>query len=97
MPDNWSFVFAAYALAALVLGAYWRRLARRERELRSEGATSRPRPQGARASETSPRTDAAGQPADRPDRRGRDAPSDTSPSSDCAGQAGARPGGTARP
>jgi hypothetical protein len=33
MPDNWPFVFAAYGLAALVLGGYWRRLHRREREL----------------------------------------------------------------
>jgi hypothetical protein len=33
MPDNWSFVLAAYALTALVLGGYWRRLVRREREL----------------------------------------------------------------
>ena len=33
MPDNWTFVAAAYALAALVFGGYWRRLARREREL----------------------------------------------------------------
>ena len=33
MPDNWSFVLAAYGLAALVLGGYWRRLNRREREL----------------------------------------------------------------
>jgi len=33
MPDNWSFVLAAYGLAALVLGGYWRRLLRREREL----------------------------------------------------------------
>jgi hypothetical protein len=33
MPDGWSFVFAAYGLAALVLGGYWRRLHRREREL----------------------------------------------------------------
>ena len=35
MPDNWGFVAAAYALAALVFAAYWRRLARRERELRT--------------------------------------------------------------
>jgi hypothetical protein len=27
MPDNWSYVFAAYGLAAVVLLAYWRRLA----------------------------------------------------------------------
>lgn len=34
MPDNWGFVLAAYALAAVVLLAYWRRLVRREKELR---------------------------------------------------------------
>jgi CO/xanthine dehydrogenase Mo-binding subunit len=33
MPDNWGFVIAAYALAALVLGGYWRWLARREHDL----------------------------------------------------------------
>ena len=33
MPDNWTFVAAAYGLAAVVFVAYWRRLARREREL----------------------------------------------------------------
>jgi hypothetical protein len=33
MPDNWSFVAAAYGLAALVFGAYWRRLGKSEREL----------------------------------------------------------------
>jgi len=38
MPDNWGYVAAAYALAALFLGAYWRRLVRREAEL------ARPRP-----------------------------------------------------
>jgi hypothetical protein len=32
MPDNWGFVAAAYLLTALVLGAYWRRLVRREHE-----------------------------------------------------------------
>lgn len=31
MPDNWGFVIAAYAVTALVLGAYWRRLTRLER------------------------------------------------------------------
>jgi hypothetical protein len=38
MADNWAYVFAAYGLAAVVLGAYWRRLARRERDLLSQGA-----------------------------------------------------------
>ena len=33
--DHWGYVLAAYALAALAFGGYWRRLARRERELRS--------------------------------------------------------------
>lgn len=34
MPDNWSFVLAAYALTAVVLGLYWRHLVRKENELR---------------------------------------------------------------
>jgi hypothetical protein len=33
MPDHWGFVAAAYGLAALLLGAHWRWLCRREREL----------------------------------------------------------------
>jgi hypothetical protein len=33
MPDNWTFVAAAYALAAAVLGGYWRWLNRKERDL----------------------------------------------------------------
>ena len=33
MPDNWAFVIAAYGIAAAVLGAYWRRLGRLERDL----------------------------------------------------------------
>ena len=33
MPDNSGFVAAAYLLAALVFGGYWRRLARIERTL----------------------------------------------------------------
>jgi hypothetical protein len=33
MPDNWTFVVAAYALATIVLGGYWRHLRRREREV----------------------------------------------------------------
>jgi hypothetical protein len=47
MPDNWSFVLAAYALAALVLGGYWRRLQKRERESLKLSPVSRrtqPRP-----------------------------------------------------
>lgn len=37
MPDNWGFVAAAYGLTALVLGLYWRRLVRREKELDRAG------------------------------------------------------------
>lgn len=33
-PDNWGFVLAAYGIAAILLGGYWRHLARRGRELR---------------------------------------------------------------
>ncbi len=33
MPDNWGFVAAAYGLAAVVFGGYWRWLRRKEREL----------------------------------------------------------------
>jgi hypothetical protein len=31
MPDNWSYVAAAYALSALALCGYWRYLVRRSR------------------------------------------------------------------
>jgi len=31
--DHWGFVAAAYGLAAVALGAYWRRLCRRDCEL----------------------------------------------------------------
>jgi hypothetical protein len=34
MPDNWTYVGAAYLLALVVFGGYWRRLWARERELR---------------------------------------------------------------
>lgn len=44
MPDNWGFVVGAYGLAAVVLGGYWRRLARRERELRRPRARRGARP-----------------------------------------------------
>ena len=33
MPDHWRFVFAAYAIAAVVLFGYWRHLIRRLTEL----------------------------------------------------------------
>ena len=33
MADNWGYVAVAYAVAVVVLGGYWRRLIRREREL----------------------------------------------------------------
>jgi len=33
MPDNWGFVAAAYGLTAAVLLIYWRRLAKKEREV----------------------------------------------------------------
>lgn len=43
MPDNWGFVAAAYGLAALVLGGYWRCLRRRERELNRLKTSARSR------------------------------------------------------
>jgi hypothetical protein len=41
MRDNWSFVVAAYGLAAVVLGGYWRQLVRRERRLSAEAGRRR--------------------------------------------------------
>ena len=38
MPDNWSYVFAAYGLAAVALLVYWRRLAGRAKSLGARGA-----------------------------------------------------------
>ncbi len=35
MPNNWSYVFGAYGLAAVVLLIYWRRLAGRAKALTS--------------------------------------------------------------
>jgi len=43
MPDNWAFVFAAYGVATVVLGVYWRRLIVRERELQAPGQRRRAR------------------------------------------------------
>jgi hypothetical protein len=33
MPDNWTFVAAAYAVAALAFGTYWRWLGKKEHEI----------------------------------------------------------------
>jgi hypothetical protein len=55
MADHWEFVAAAYGLAIVVLGGYWRRLVRRERELmtadelrsRQPSRPGHPRPEAA--------------------------------------------------
>ncbi len=44
MPDNWSFVIAAYGLAVVVLAGYWNTLRRRERDLRALDDRRRQRP-----------------------------------------------------
>jgi hypothetical protein len=44
MPNHWGFVIAAYGLAAVVLGGYWRRLSRLERQLTARAR----RPKGRR-------------------------------------------------
>jgi hypothetical protein len=44
MPDNWTFVAAAYTVAALAFGTYWRWLGKKEREinaLRGRNGTGR--------------------------------------------------------
>jgi hypothetical protein len=41
MPDNWSYVFAAYGLAAVGLLVYWRHLAGRVKSLAARGARRR--------------------------------------------------------
>jgi len=55
MPDNWSYVVAAWAIAAAALAGYWRYLARRERALEGAG-----RPAPRRAGEAPSRPPAAG-------------------------------------
>ena len=47
MPDNWSYVAAAYGLTALVLALYWRRLVRKENELRARTRTATTTPTAA--------------------------------------------------
>lgn len=43
MADHWNFVAAAYGLALVVFGGYWRRLVKKERELMTAaGQRSRP-------------------------------------------------------
>jgi hypothetical protein len=41
MPDHWGFVAAAYAVTAIILGGYWRMLARKEHALASPGTGTR--------------------------------------------------------
>jgi hypothetical protein len=50
--DHWSFVLAAYGLAAVVLVAYWRFLVRRERELSDASVVGQQLSQGSSASES---------------------------------------------
>ena len=45
MPDNWTYVAAAYLVAALALGGYWQRLRQRRR-----AASARPARPGRRPS-----------------------------------------------
>jgi hypothetical protein len=42
MPDNWGYVAAAYGLTAVAVLLYWRRLARKERELERRPRAPRP-------------------------------------------------------
>jgi len=55
MPDHWSFVAAAYGLTALVLGIYWRRLVRKEKEVNTL-KTTRTATSGAERSQNPSRT-----------------------------------------
>jgi hypothetical protein len=41
MPDNWTYVFAAYGLAAAALFGYWRYLSARARTLAERGRTGK--------------------------------------------------------
>ena len=41
--DHWTYVIAAYGLAAVVLATYWRFLSRREKELADGAARQEPR------------------------------------------------------
>ena len=48
MPDNWTFVLAAYGVAVLLLGGYWRSLQKREREASQVPAARRTSPRPSR-------------------------------------------------
>jgi len=41
MPDNWSYVFSAYGLAAVALVVYWRRLTARAKSVAARGERRR--------------------------------------------------------
>ena len=66
MPDNWAFVLAAYGLAAVVFGGYWRHLVRRQREVTALG-----RVQTGRRPAGPPAPPATGRAADEAPARGR--------------------------
>jgi len=59
MPDNWTFVTAAYVLTAVVLALYWRSLDRREREAAPRRAVSRQSRERSRLASSPSRADAA--------------------------------------
>ena len=54
MPDNWGFVAAAYGLAAVVFGGYWRWLRGKERELAALRADARREPPPSRTAHPRP-------------------------------------------
>jgi len=43
MPDHWSYVLAAYGLAAVALVGYWRYLCARARDVARRGGSRRAR------------------------------------------------------
>jgi hypothetical protein len=52
--DHWGFVLAAYGIAAIALGAYWRHLCRRERELTERRGHAAPKAAHPRTNPVSP-------------------------------------------
>ena len=58
MPDNWSFVVAAYVVTVVVLELYWRSLNRRERDAVPRRVASRQRRPGPGSSRTESRPEA---------------------------------------